>query len=464
MLWKGDVMSLYRNIDSEENMALIEEFRSAIKRNYTINNELYNEYNVKRGLRNANGTGVLVGLTRIGDVHAYIMDENEKVPVEGRLLYRGIDINDFVEGFQRDRRFGFEECCYLLLFGELPTREQLEAFTRLLSENRRLPDGFTRDLILKAPSKDIMIMLSRSLLAMYSYDQDPDDTSIGNVLRQCIGIVAYLPTLAAYAYQALAHYHYNQNLHINSPQPGMGTAENLLHMLRPDGKFTELEAEVLDLALVLHAEHGGGNNSTFTIHVVSSTGTDTYSALAAAIGSLKGPRHGGANIKVMQMMEDIKQNITDWEDEDEVYEYLKKILRKEAFDRSGLIYGTGHAVYTLSDPRAVLLKKRAADLAKEKEMEKEFSLYNLIEKLAPKAFFEVKQTDKFLCANVDFYSGFVYRMLNIPADYYTPIFACGRMPGWCAHRMEELLCGGRIIRPAYKNVSGKVDYKSLSER
>jgi citrate synthase len=442
----------------------IEEYKSLINRNYVIDSELYTEYNVKRGLRNSNGTGVLVGLTRIGDVHAYIMDENEKVPVEGRLIYRGIDINEFVKGFQKDKRFGFEECCYLLLFGELPTREKLEKFTRLLGENRGLPEGFTRDMILKVPSKDIMIKLARSLLVMYSYDDDPDNTEIGNVIRQCISIIAYFPTMAAYAYQALAHYHRNKALHILSPDPEMSTAENLLHMLRPDDKFTRLEAEVLDLALVLHAEHGGGNNSTFTIHVVTSTGTDTYSALAAAIGSLKGPRHGGANKKVMDMMEDIKKNVTDWEDEEELRAYLKKILMKEAYDRSGLIYGTGHAVYTLSDPRAVLLKKRASELAKEKGAEKEFKLYDTIERIVPKLFNEVKNNGKHLCANVDFYSGFVYNMLNIPPEFYTPIFACGRVAGWCAHRIEELLCGGRIIRPAYKNVSGRCAYIPIDER
>lgn len=442
----------------------IDEYKSSVLRNYVIDGELYSKYNVKRGLRNANRTGVLVGLTNIGNVHAYIMENGEKIPVEGKLLYRGIDINEFVEGFQKDKRFGFEECCYLLLFGELPTRAGLEKFSRLLGENRDLPRGFTRDMILKAPSRDIMIKLSRSMLAMYSYDKNPDAIEIGNVLRQCISVIAYFPTLAAYAYQALAHYFHGQGLHIHSPMPELSTAENLLHMLRADGKYTRLEAELLDLALVLHAEHGGGNNSTFTTHVVTSTGTDTYSALAAAIGALKGPRHGGANIKVMKMMETIKDNIADWKDEEEVYGYLRKILRKEAYDRSGLIYGIGHAVYTLSDPRAILLKEKASELAKEKGLEEEFKLYELVEKLSPKAFYEEKNTDKFMCANIDFYSGFVYRMLNIPKEFYTPIFACGRIPGWCAHRIEELICGGRIIRPAYKSVSGMIEYKALDER
>ncbi|HOJ09575.1 MAG TPA: citrate/2-methylcitrate synthase [Clostridiales bacterium] len=443
---------------------MIEDLSMLAKRNNYINPELYSRYNVKMGLRNSDGTGVLVGLTEIGDVHAYIMDENEKVPVDGRLIYRGIDIYDLVAGFQNEKRFGFEECCYLLLFGQLPTQRQLEEFKWLLAEHRNLPNGFTRDLILKAPSKDIMNKLARTVLSAYSYDENPDDTSISNVVRQSIELIASLPTLAAYGYQALAHYYEEKSLYIHNPRHDLSTAENILHMIRPDSKYTQSEAEILDLALVLHAEHGGGNNSTFAIHVVTSTGTDTYSAIAAGLGSLKGPKHGGANIKVMQMMENIKDNIKDWEDDDELTAYLEKIMNKDAFDKSGLIYGMGHAVYTLSDPRAVLLKKKAEGLAAEQGFMKEFKLFERVEKLSPKVFQKAKNTDKIISANVDFYSGFVYKMLGIPMELYTPIFAIARVAGWCAHRLEEIIDGGKIIRPAYKNVGEKQDYIPLSER
>ena len=432
--------------------------------NNYIDPDLYAKYNVKRGLRNSDGTGVLVGLTEVGDVHAYIIDENEIVPIEGRLYYRGIDVYDFVEGFLKDKRFGFEECCYLLLFGKLPNRRELEEFNMLLGEYRKLPDNFVSDMILKAPSKDIMNKLARSVLVSYSYDSNPDDTSLENTLRQCIELIARCPAMVAYGYQAKAHYHDGKSLYIHSPQPELSTAENLLYMIRPDNKYTQLEAETLDLALVLHAEHGGGNNSTFVTHVVSSTGTDTYSAISAAIGSLKGPKHGGANIKVMEMMEDIKAHVKDWNDEDEIAAYLEKILRKEAYDRSGLIYGIGHAVYTLSDPRTVLLKKKAEVLAQEKGMENEYKLYTTIEKLAPDVFYKVKKANKVMCANVDFYSGFVYEMLNIPRELYTPIFAVARIAGWCAHRIEELINGGRIIRPAYKSVAGRKEYISIDKK
>lgn len=443
---------------------IMDRLTSITQANNQIDQELYPKYNVKRGLRNADGTGVLVGLTEVGDVHAYIMDEKEIVPVEGRLLYRGIDIFDFVHGFLEDKRFGYEECCYLLLFGELPNKAELEEFKYLLGENRKLPDSFVGDMILKAPSKDIMNKLARSVLVSYSYDDNPDDTSIKNTLKQCIELIARLPAMAAYGYQAKAHYHDGKSLHIHSPQAELSTAENLLYMIRPDSKFTQLEAEMLDLALVLHAEHGGGNNSTFVTHVVSSSGTDTYSAIAAAIGSLKGPKHGGASTKVMSMMEDIKGNVKDWDDEEEVGSYLAKILRKEAYDKSGLIYGIGHAVYTLSDPRAVLLKLKAEELAKEKGMDKEYKLYTTIEKLAPSVFHDVKKASKVMCANVDFYSGFVYNMLNIPSDLYTTIFAVARVAGWCAHRIEELINGGRIIRPAYKSVVAKNGYIPMGKR
>ncbi|NSW89239.1 MAG: citrate/2-methylcitrate synthase [Firmicutes bacterium] len=443
---------------------IINNLATLAEKNNRIDPELYGKHNVKIGLRNSDGTGVLVGLTEIGDVHAYVMEDNKKIPVEGKLIYRGIDISEMVEGFQKEKRFGFEECCYLLLFGELPKREELEEFKWLLAEHRELPNGFTRDLILKAPSKDIMNKLARSVLAAYSYDENPDDTCITNVVRQSIELIAQFPTLAAYGYQALAHYYKGKSLYIHKPQRHLSTAENILHMIRPDSKYTQSEAEILDLALVLHAEHGGGNNSTFTIHVVSSTGTDTYSAIAAGLGSLKGPKHGGANIKVMMMMDDIKNNVKDWEDEEELERYLEKIINKEAFDKSGLIYGMGHAVYTLSDPRAVILKKKAEELAMEKGFEEEFRLFERVEKLSPKVFHKAKNTNKPMCANVDFYSGFVYKMLDIPVELYAPIFAIARVAGWCAHRIEELVDGSKIIRPAYRNVAAPKKYIPLDER
>jgi citrate synthase len=435
----------------------------AEKNNY-IEPDLYEKYNVKRGLRNSDGTGVLVGLTEIGEVHGYILDEGERIPDQGRLLYRGIDIWDIVKGFQKEGRYGFEEVCYLLLFGELPDRQWLEEFTNLLAENRCLPDGFVEDMILKAPSNDIMNKLARSVLASYSYDKNPDDLSIKNVVRQSIELIARFPIMVAYGYQAKVHFYENQSLYIHLPRKDLSTAENFLYMIRPDNHYTRLEAELLDLALVLHAEHGGGNNSTFTVHVVSSTGTDIYSVIAAAVGSLKGPKHGGANIKVMEMIDDIKTNVRDWADEEEIKYYLTKILNKEAFDKKGLIYGLGHAVYTLSDPRAVLLKNKAAELAREKNMEEEFGLYLTIEKVAPELFAAKKGTEKIIAPNVDFYSGFVYKMLNIPVELYTPIFAIARISGWCAHLLEELVSGGRIIRPAYKNVIGKRKYIPLEQR
>ncbi|MGI6777274.1 MAG: citrate/2-methylcitrate synthase [Acetivibrionales bacterium] len=457
-------MKLKSKDNSQRVSKLLDSYSDLVIKNNAIDPKQYEKYNVKRGLRNANGTGVLVGLTEIGDVHAYIIDENEKVPVEGRLLYWGIDVMDLVEGFRKEKRHGFEECAYLLLFGELPTRQQLEDFQKLLSKNRELPEGFNGDVIPKNPSRDIMNNLAMGVLACYSFDSNPDDTSVKNVIRQCIALISRLPTIAAYSYQAMSYKHKNQSLYIHPPQEELSTAENFLHMIRPDSKYTASEADILDLALVLHAEHGGGNNSTFTTHVVSSTGTDTYSAIAAAIGSLKGPRHGGANIKVMGMMEDIKANVKDWEDEEEISAYLRKILSKEAFDRSGLIYGIGHAVYTLSDPRCVLLKRQAKSLAREKGAEKEYNLYALIEKLAPQVFCETKNINKVMCANVDFYSGFVYSMLNIPRELYTPLFAISRITGWCAHRLEEIVQDGKIIRPAYKSVSIRKKYVPMDER
>ena len=432
--------------------------------NNKIDIELFTKYQVKRGLRDVDGRGVLVGLTEIGDVRSYIVEENEMVPMPGKLFYRGVNICDIVNGFMKNESFGFEETCYLLLFGNLPTKSELKEFENLLSEYRNLPDDFVRDMILKMPSKDIMNSMARSVLAFYSLDDLAEDTSIENVLRQCLILIACFPLMAVYGYQACTHYHNNNSLFIHSPQPDLSTAENILHMLRPDSQYTKLEATLLDIALVLHAEHGGGNNSTFVTHVVTSSGSDTYSVMAAALGSLKGPRHGGANIKVVQMFEDIKQNIKDWTDDTEVEEYLTKILNKEAFDGSGLIYGIGHAVYSISDPRAVIFKEHVEKLAKEKGFENEYNLYAKVEKLAPEIVGKIRKMYKGISANVDFYSGFVYRMLDIPPELFTPIFAISRIGGWSAHRIEEIVNSGKIIRPAYKNVVKRKAYVDIEER
>lgn len=426
-----------------------------------IEPELFAKYNVKRGLRDQDGRGVLVGLTEIGEVHSYILDENEMIPVPGRLIYRGMDIRDIVDGFIGEDRFGFEETCYLLLFGDLPDKKSLQEFERLLAFNQRLPEDFARGKIMSAPSKDIMNILGRNVLDLYSFDHDPDNTSIKNVLKQCIRLIACFPALTVYGYHAFSHYHGKQSLYIHSPRPELTIAENILHMLRPDNKFTKLEAKSLDLALVLHAEHGGGNNSSFVTHVVTSTGTDTYSVMAAALGALKGPRHGGANIKVIQMIEEMKQNLNDWNDQEEIKSYLTKILRKEAFDRSGLIYGIGHAVYSISDPRAVIFKEYVAQLASEKGLENEYKLYANVEEIAPGL---IGKGNRIVCANVDFYSGFVYRMLGIPDEMFTPIFAIARIAGWSAHRIEEIVNAGKIIRPAYKSVAKKREYVPLNDR
>ena len=430
--------------------------------NNLIGQNYYDMYQVKRGLRNINGTGVLVGLTKVGDVHGYILDEGERIPEEGRLTYRGIDIKEFVKGFQSEHRFGFEEACYLMLFGEAPNAESLEEFKNIIADARILPYGFTEDMMLKFPSNNIMNKLQRSILVSYSFDDNPDDTSVRNVLRQSISLIALFPTLISYGYEAKAHYYDGKSLYIHSPQKNLSTAENILYMIRPNNNYTNVEAETLDLSLVLHAEHGGGNNSAFATHVVSSSGTDTYSAIAAAVGSLKGPKHGGANIKVAEMMDIIKSEVNDWSDEKEIEEFLIKILNKEKYDKSGLIYGIGHAVYTLSDPRAELLKEKAEELAKEKGRHDEFNLYKNIEKISKKLFLERKGMK--ISANVDFYSGFVYDMLNIPRELYTPIFATARIAGWCAHRIEQLVSEPKIIRPAYKSVVIKKEYIPLKER
>ena len=440
----------------------LEVLATLAEQNNFIEQEYYTLYDVKRGLRNNNGTGVIVGLTKIGDVHGYVVDDGEKIPTEGRLLYRGIDVKDIVDGFQKEKRCGFEEVCYLLLFGSLPSISELNEFKEILGTMRTLPYGFIEDMILKAPSKDIMNKLMRSILVCYSYDKNPDDVSIKNVLRQSIELIATFPSMVAYGYQAKAHYYDYKSLYIHSPQPTLSTAENILYMIRPDNSYTAKEAELLDLAMVLHAEHGGGNNSAFATHVVSSTGTDTYSAIAAAVGSLKGPKHGGANIKVMEMIDYIKGNLKKWDDLNALKDLLNKILSKEAFDGSGLIFGMGHAIYTKSDPRASLLREKAKELAIDKDRMDEYNLYRNIEKISIEIFREKQNRD--IAANVDFYSGFVYDMLNIPRELYTPLFAAARVPGWCAHRIEQLVSEPKIIRPAYKSVTDKVDYVGLDER
>lgn len=449
---------------SPENAEILALLSEEAVRNTTIPKELYQTFNVKRGLRNADDTGVLVGLTTVGEVHGYIIDENEKVAVPGRLFYRGYDVAALVAGFEAEQRFGFEEVCYLLLFGALPTAERLAAFSDLLSRTRRLPDNFTEDIILKSPSVDIMNQLGRAVLAAYSYDERPDDISISNVVRQSLELIARFPTMTAYAYQALRRYFHGRSMFLHYPDRGLSTAEAILQMIRPAGTFTRLEAELLDLCLVLHADHGGGNNSSFAVHVVTSTDTDTYSAISAAIGSLKGPKHGGANGRVPEMMNELMSEVKDWKDDEAISRYLERILDGDAFDRTGLLYGMGHPVYTVSDPRAVILRKRAGALAREKGCVDRLAVYEAVERLAPAVFREKKKSRKTMCANVDLYSGFVYSMMDVPTSLYTPLFAIGRMPGWCAHRIEELTSGGRVIRPAYKNVMRKSDYVPSAQR
>ena len=429
-----------------------------------IETELFTKYDVKRGLRELNGKGVLAGLTHISDVRASIIVDGEQVPCEGNLFYRGYNVKDLVAGFTKDDRFGFEEATYLLLFGELPSKDELAEFNEILAGYRNLPTSFVRDIIMKAPSKDMMNTLARSVLTLYSYDDRADDTSMPNVLRQCLQLISLFPLLAIYGYQAYSHYHDGKSFFIHKPRPDLSTAENILHVLRPDSKYTPLEAKLLDIALVLHMEHGGGNNSSFTTHVVTSSLTDTYSTIAAAIGSLKGPRHGGANIKVVKMFDEMKRVISDWTDEEEVGAYLRKLLHKEAFDHAGLIYGVGHAIYSKSDPRAEVLKGYVEKLSVEKGLEKEFALYSLVERLAPQIIAEERKMYKGVSINVDFYSGFVYDMLDLPLELYTPIFAIARISGWSAHRLEELANNGKIIRPAYKPIGEDRDYVSIDER
>lgn len=440
------------------------QYSELCKQNSAIDPELYTKYEVKRGLRDINGKGVLAGLTEIAEVRSYTIEDSELIPCEGKLFYRGVDIEEIVDGFIKEKRFGFEEVTYLLLFGNLPNKEELANFSGVLSDYRTLPTSFVRDIIMKAPSPDMMNTLARSVLTLYSYDDKANDVSIPNVLRQCLQLISLFPLLSVYGYQAYSHYHDGQSLFIHSPLPELSTAENILHILRPDSNYTELEAKILDVALVLHAEHGGGNNSTFTTHVVSSSGTDTYSTVSASLGSLKGPKHGGANIKVVQMFDDMKKTLKDWTDEEEIKAYLKALLHKEAFDKAGLIYGMGHAVYSISDPRANIFKGFVKSLSEEKGLTKEFQLYSLVEQLAPQIIGEERKIYKGVSANVDFFSGFVYSMLGLPLELYTPIFAIARISGWSAHRIEELINAGKIIRPAYKNVAKHQSYVPLDER
>lgn len=434
------------------------------QKNATIDPALYSEYDVKRGLRDLSGKGVLVGLTEVSDVCATKVVDGDLQPADGELYYRGINVKDLVRGVGAGSHRGFEEATYLLLFGNLPTRKQLDDFCDLLSYYRTLPTSFVRDIIMKAPSKDMMNTLARSVLTLYSYDDRADDISLPNVLRQCLQLISLFPLLSVYGYQAYKHYHDGASLFIHSPLPEYSTAENILHILRPDSRFSPLEAKLLDIALILHMEHGGGNNSTFTTHLVSSSGSDTYSVIAASLGSLKGPKHGGANIKVVQMFDDMKKQISDWTDEEEVANYLRALLHKEAFDHAGLIYGMGHAVYSLSDPRAVIFRSFVEELSIEKGYQKEFALYALVERLAPQIISKERKIYKGVSPNVDFFSGFVYHMLDLPLELYTPIFAIARISGWSAHRLEELSYSGKIMRPAYKNVKAHRPYVNIEDR
>ena len=432
--------------------------------NNGIKPEMYAEHHVFRGLRDLNGNGVVTGLTEISSITAKRKDENGNfVPCHGELRYRGINVRDIISGLSCDNRFGFEETVYLLLFGKLPNEKELTEFSAELADYRSLPPSFVRDMILKAPGKDLMNMLSRCVLALYSYDENPDEISVANVLRQCMQLIAVFPMLAVYSYQSYQHYHQNQSLVIHQPNLKYSTAENLLSLLREDGQFTDIEAKMLDLAMILHAEHGGGNNSTFTTHVVTSSGTDTYSAISAALGSLKGPRHGGANVKVVKMFDDMKANIN-VKNTDEIKDYLVKLLDKQAFDKAGLIYGMGHAIYSLSDPRADILKDCAKKLAQEKGQDEEFALYETVASFAPEIIADRRKMYKGVSPNVDFYSGLIYRMLDLPPELFTPIFAVSRIAGWSAHRIEEIQNAGKIIRPSYINGKAKAEYRNLKDR
>ena len=432
---------------------------------HKIDPSVYERYGVKRGLRNADGTGVMAGITQIGNVRGYYIEDGEKVPMDGQLIYRGINVQDLIGGFMTEGRFGYEETAYLLLFGTLPTQAQLSGFRDLLAHFRSLPANFTEDMILKAPSRDVMNKLARSTLALYSYDPDPENKALAAEMLKAVQLIARYPVIVAHAFACKRHYYDNESLYLHRPQEGLSVAENFLYSVRHDNQFTQDEARLLDLCLVLHMEHGGGNNSAFACRVLSSSGTDIYSAIAAAVGSLKGPKHGGANMKVMEMFGHIERDVSDWKDEDAVSSYLEQLLRRQAGDRSGLIYGMGHAIYTLSDPRAVLLKRFARRVAEKKDMLDEFELFETVERLAPEVFHRVTGQDKVMCANVDLYSGLVYKMMGIPPELYTPLFAIARIVGWCAHRVEEVYNPyGKIIRPAYKAISPKQAFIPLTQR
>ena len=465
LLKKNDKNGVHDKPEIEADDPFIKVNAETLIKNNVIDSELYAKHDVKRGLRNANGTGVVVGLTKIGDVVGYSINEkNEKIPIEGKLFYRGYNVEDLVENFLSEDRFGSEETSYLLLFGELPTKKQLAEFNRILAAKRDLPVGFARDMIMTTPSSSIMNKLARCILAMYIYDSSPEDITAPNVLRQSLEIMGCFPALIAYAYQAKKAYFDNDSMHIHNPLPELSTAENILRMIRPTGEFTKIEAKLLDISLVLHSEHGGGNNSSFTTHVVSSTDSDTYSVIAAAIGSLKGPKHGGANFAVLEMIADLKKHVKDITNHKEVEKYLISVLKGEANDGSGLIYGLGHAIYTISDPRAVALKRIAKDLAVDKGLLDDYMLFDFIERRAPELYRDVKGTNVAMPANADLYSGFVYNALNIPIEISTPLFAMARLSGWCAHRLEEILAGKRLIRPAYICVQEHLDYTPIGKR
>ena len=447
-----------------DNTPVIDGLTHKMEEHSVIDTDLYSKYNVKRGLRDIDGKGVLTGLTDISTIKQNKLVDGKLVPCDGELYYRGYNVKDIVHGITVDNRFGFEEVVYLLLFGEMPTVDELKNFRSLLVQYRTLPQHFVRDVILKAPSEDMMNSIARSVLTLFCYDKNPNDTSLNNVLRQSIQLISVFPMLTVYGYHAFNHYLRDKSLYIHLPEPSMSTAEVILSLLRPDRKYTDLEAKVLDMALILHMEHGGGNNSTFTTHVVTSSGTDTYSAIAAALSSLKGPKHGGANVKVYEMFEDMKENLTDWSDNEQIERYLEKLLDKQAFDRKGLIYGMGHAVYTISDPRQKILKGAVQKLADVEGFTEEFKLYERVEKLAPEVIGRKRKIYKGVASNVDFYSGLLYSMLDIPCELYTPLFATARIAGWSAHRLEELVNSGKIIRPAYMSISHEKKYKSISER
>ncbi len=452
------------NTDTETFKTHLKDLCDEYRLHNGFNERDYQTYGVKRGLRNPDGTGVMAGLTNICNVHGFMMADGVRIPDEGKLTYRGINVNDIVSACINENRFGFEETAWLLLFGSLPTEAQLARFKDTLGMMRELPDNFVEDMIMKSPSKDIMNKLARSVLVLYSFDSNPDDTSLENIMRQSIQLIASLPTIMTYAYQVKKRAFDKESMFFHPVDLTLSTSQSILRALRPDMKFTDSEAKLLDLCMILHAEHGGGNNSTFSARVLSSSGTDTYSTISAAIGSLKGPRHGGANLRVRKMMDELKECVKDWSDEEAVYQHLASIIKKEKGDGSGLIYGFGHAIYTLSDPRAVILKKAAGQLAKEKEMTKEFELYKMVESLTPRVMAEVKGSSKVICANVDFYSGFVYDMLGIPIELFTPLFAVSRIAGWCAHRIEEVTYGGRIIRPAYRAMAKSTKYTPIADR